>query len=205
MAKILEENTNIVILGTWNLGILTPEWFKEQFPEIVKEKEIPIEVALGVNSFRFVVNSIQINPSTNKLVLNPKKLDRKYFKISADLAVGIIDKLPHTPIFAVGNNISFLLENEKFKLFNDSRIQEHHEFYKSILKSSELDAWQMKDSLSFENYILNITYDYSKQKKIINFNYHYPIVNKGKIKDYLAEFPNNITKAEEILKELMEK
>ena len=63
MAKIIKENTNIIILGAWNLGILTPEWFKEQFPDIVKEKEIPIEVALGINSFRFIINNVQVRPS----------------------------------------------------------------------------------------------------------------------------------------------
>jgi hypothetical protein len=204
MPKLIEDNTNIVILGTWNLGILIPEWFKEQFPSVVKENEIPIEVALGAGSFRFIINGIQINPSPNRLILSPKKPDKEHYLLTSTIAVGVIDKLPHTPVFAVGFNMSYLLENQGIKVYNDSDLKKQKDFYKDTLKLGDLGICQMKHSLAFENYMLNITYSQSTNKKTIDFNYHYPIKNKGRIKDFLSEFPDKMTDSEQILTKVVE-
>jgi len=204
MLDLKVKSTNIIIIGSWNIAILIPDWFKENFPAIVKEKEIPVEVSIGANTFRFSINDIQIQTSPDKLVLSPLIQDLEHYQIATQLSIGITEKLHHTPILAIGNNISFLLEQENFILFNNDAIQEHQNFYKNILKSGQFNSWQIKDSFAFEDNILNLIYDINKQKKIMNFNFHYPITNKSKIKKFLTEFSSNIQKSKDILQTLVE-
>jgi len=39
----IKENPNIVIAGAWNLNILTPAWFAQEFPDLLKQKEVPAQ------------------------------------------------------------------------------------------------------------------------------------------------------------------
>ena len=54
------ENTNVVIVGAWNLSILTPDWLKSEFPNLVTPgQEIPLELSMGAQqSIRFEINEM---------------------------------------------------------------------------------------------------------------------------------------------------
>lgn len=61
MPATLLQNTSMVILGAWNIGILNPQWFKSQFPEFFPDPKITFEVALGSKyEIRFTTNNILI-------------------------------------------------------------------------------------------------------------------------------------------------
>ena len=201
--KIVNGSTNLFISGLWNIGILTPEWFREQFPEIIKEKVIPLQLSLKMNEFKFEINDMIINPSPQRLLIIAQKETVECYDKISDLSKKIHNKLPHTPIIAIGHNIKYELETENFILFDDTCINNFNEFYDQNIKSSTINSQQIKHSLSYENHILNITYDISKNKKYLSFNYHYDIKNKMKILDFLSEFSDNLAYSEKIYKKLV--
>lgn len=176
------QGCSIVILGSWNTRILIPPWlgqyiFKKESLEILfpMDPNFPIKVSDGENYL------IDIND--DKLQFTPKKLDDETLAIMGKGASTILEKLPHTPITAIGINFSFLETADKINIYNsidketlnlvesDDYINELKEFH--FLRSFEL-------SKNLDTRILNfkIVRKIESNEIQLDFNYHKNLNNK---------------------------
>lgn len=114
MARLLIQNSNLVIVGAWNPAIITPSWLRQQFPDLLPGDEVQAEfVVLPAVSMRFKLNDIQIDPSNGRLTLSAAIEDEGRFGLLPRLAYAISDRLPHTPVIAVGFNFVFRTQADR--------------------------------------------------------------------------------------------
>ncbi|OGJ90701.1 MAG: hypothetical protein A2487_15300 [Candidatus Raymondbacteria bacterium RifOxyC12_full_50_8] len=191
MPKLVLEKTNLIIVGAWNNAIIQPNWLSQYFPELIKEKEIPAEFVAGPTTFfRFIFNEFICEPRKGSLIFTPKKEGDAIFSFISQLALGIYDKLPHTPILAVGHNFVFHLEDkEHFALENELGGQKRN-IYKGIV-DQEVDFMQIKHTFSFPTNQLNLIYDLKASNKSLAMNYHYAVSKKDTVTSAINELKNN--------------
>ena len=192
-----KEYPNLVIVGVWNLGILTPQWYAKEFPDLIKQKEFPsLEIEIGTGASKISIEDIVINPSPGKLIFFSQNDNASKFELIEKLADGTVEKLKHTPIIALGHNISYFIDEKKFKLFELDMLDKCEDFYKNEASISALSSQKIIHSLSFEKFTLNLTYEFSRTKNSVSFNYHYEVSSIDEIKEYILDFRKNINNAE---------
>ena len=197
----LKEKPSLVIIGKWNQAILTHEWILKEFPGNFKQKETPIEYSFDINAFRFTIDNILIQPTSRSLILFAEKLEEKLYKKISGLASGIVDKLPHTPIIAIGHNIAYY--SKKVNFFNYSKLDDLQEEYKKKITTGVINSQQIKHSIEFEDHVLNLSFNINRKKCFIDFNYHYPIKSISNKTEIINKFKENIIHSKSLLKELM--
>ena len=196
-----ENSTNLVIKGSWNLGILTPEWFIKEFYQSYSQEKIPVELALGTNNIRFTIEDILIQPAQDRLNLFAKKEDKSIYESISNLAGKVFNKLPYTPIKAIGHNYGIKLsKNDTFKNLEGWNLDQLQDLYKNKTDSSAVNSVQIKHTIEYTDNLLNLTYSIDRSEKFLGFNFHYDIdINLStNIEDIIKEFPKNIEKAKEI-------
>ncbi len=200
-------STNLVLVGSWNVAILTPQWIAHHLPWLkVDGKAIPVEVALGIGQrLRFSVADVLIQPSPNRLDLVAKTEAEAVYDTIARIASSIVEKLPHTPITAVGHNVAFrLTAEEKIKKLQGVDLDDLQGFYRDVAGGSAVNQLQVKHAVDFSTYTLNITYMLEREQSVIDLNYHYVVGGGSDVRSMLSEFPKNIASAGEISQRLVE-
>ena len=199
-----KEYPNLVIVGIWNLGILTPQWYAKEFPDLIKQKEFSsVEIEIGTGALKIPVEDIVINPNPGKLIFFSQNDNASKFELIEKLAKGTVEKLPHTPITALGHNISYFTDEKKFRLFNPDILDKCEDFYKKEVSVSSLNTQRTIHSLSHENFTLNLTYEFTRKKNFVSFNYHYEVSGIDKIQEYILDFKKNIENSAEILQKIL--
>ena len=198
----IKDNANIVIVGAWNINIIKPAWFAKQFPQLKIGKEVSIEMEMNTGAFRFQVQKIKINPNPNKLVFFSDVDENENYDLMSEIATETVNKLQHTPIIAIGHNISFFTDNT-FVLFENDELNNYEEFYKKTASTVAFNSQEIKHSLAYENYILNLTYNINRQKGFIKFNYNYATSNYEKVMEYIKDFRKNIENSKTIFNKLV--
>ncbi len=200
----IKENASIVLVGSWNLSILTPAWFAKEFPQLKLGKEVPVEMEMSTGSIRFIAQQIKINPNPNKLIFFSDVDNSENYDLMSEIATETVNKLRYTPIMAVGHNISYFTD-DTFALFENYELDENEEFYKEAANTIALNSQEIQHALAYENYILNLTYNINRQRDFIKFNYNYTTSNNEKIIKYLRDFKENIEKSKIIYSKLVKK
>lgn len=200
----IKDHANIVIVGSWNLNILNPTWFAKEFPQLKIGKDVSVEMDITTGALRFIVQKIKINPNPNKLVFFSDVDENENYDLMSEIATETVNKLRHTPIIAVGHNISFFTDNT-FGLFENYELDKYQKFYKETADTIALNSQEIKHALAYENYVLNLTYSINRQRNSIKFNYNYTINNNERIIDYLRNFKENIENSKELYSKLVRK
>lgn len=201
---VFKEYPNLVINGMWNPGILTPQWYAKEFPDLIKQKEFPsIEIEIGTGALKIPLEDIIINPNPGKLIFFSQNDNVSKFELIEKLAAGTVEKLPYTPIIALGHNISYFIDEKKFKLFESDMLDKCEVFYKNEAAISALNSQKIMHPLSFEKFTLNLTYEFSRKRNSVSFNYHYEVSSIEKIKECILDFRKNIKQAEALMTKII--
>ena len=205
MPRLVEDQLNINMPGAWNTAILTPDWFRRQFPDWFREKEFQVQFLQNTQIgalVRFKFERVLIEPSSTQLIIRPVDAEGEDLNFTSELAAAIVRKLEHTPILAVGHNVHFeIAENEAFaieKFVNDEGL---NGFYESIGLKHRQNYY--RHSFSFEDHNLNITYDGIHVRRQIAFNFHYPTAVPEKIEQALMNFSEDFKQAKKYANELI--
>jgi hypothetical protein len=99
---------NIVVVGAWNLAILTPSGVARRLLQLEAGTPVEVHVALaGVGPIRVVYEQMMVMPSSDRLTVQPGSTDRNGMLRAAAIASRAITGLPETPVSAVGVNFRF--------------------------------------------------------------------------------------------------
>jgi len=205
MSEIILNNPNLMLVGPWNIGILTPTWLKKYFPKIITDDVIPVDVKIGaLPEFIFTIGDILITINNNRISFRSKIYNKETCDNIILLANGIVEKLHHTPILAIGHNLEYkLATEEKLNIFDNQKIENYSEFYSSFIQNGSLNSQQIRHSIAFEEKILNLSFKLEKSQKIIEFNYHYNINSSSDKNKIIKEFNDNISLSKTYLKKLI--
>jgi len=110
------ESANIVLFGNFNPYLITPQWLKEQSIWAADD----VQLALGAmqqDGVQFHGDGSAWYVSSDSLVISSTKLD------CGSVAVKILEKLPHTPLTAVGSNFEFQdsSDSTQYPVFDEIR------------------------------------------------------------------------------------
>jgi hypothetical protein len=182
------------MIGAWNPAIITPDWLKQQFPEIITGSEYETAyVAAPYPAIRYGIEGIFVDPSNGRLRLSPQKADRSRLELIPKLALAIYTRLSHTPIAAMGFNFAYRASaGERFAAFQFIRGHDQKGFYQELGLDRMIHA-QIKHSFISSKYQLNLRYDANEEPDKVSFNFHYPVSDVRRIKEALEAFGENLS------------
>ena len=197
------EECNLVMIGAWNPAIITPDWLKQQFPEIITGSEYETAyVAAPYAAIRYGIEGIFVDPSNGRLRLSPQKADRSRLELIPKLALAIYTRLLHTPIAAMGFNFAYRTSTgERFAALQFVREYDQKRFYQELGLDRMTHA-QIKHSFISSKYQLNLRYDANEEPDKLSFNFHYSVSDPRRIKEALEAFNENLVVSENLQKKL---
>jgi hypothetical protein len=106
----VDDKTTIVIAGSFNPAILSPQWIGKYVLDPPITDEFPVEVfaPLGPGpATRFNAPGLAYSPSFQGITFHLEGLDSAARQRVCDMAARILNLLPHTPVTGVGFNFGF--------------------------------------------------------------------------------------------------
>jgi hypothetical protein len=193
VATLLVHDSNLIIVGAWNPAIISPFWLHQQFPDLLPGEHFDAEFLVQPTvSVRFKINDIQIDPSNGRLTLSPATNDEERLRFLPRLAHAISERLPHTPVIAMGFNFVFRVEaNRRLAIdkFLDERGQ--GELYAGLGLATRTGR-QVTHSFALTQGMLNITYEYRPDETKVNFNFHHAVTGGQQVRDVLPSFAERL-------------
>jgi len=205
MSALIFGETSFVAVGAWNPAIIQPGWLHNQFPDIIKDAYVPIQIMSGMASgFRLEYSSFFIELNGVRLVFMPKNFDVSTFELIKKLALGIHEKLYHTPIFAAGNNFAFKLEGNEIFTLNEFEKEEDIRKLYSFNEGYSFVGKNMCHTIANKDCKVNINYIYTESANILSLNFDYsPPVNLVPMKTAAGKLEENFHEADNIRKLLV--
>jgi hypothetical protein len=95
----------IVIVGSWNVAILNPDWVAQ---EVFEQNQISVEVLFGPGQagFKLCSEFVQLIPSPDRIILSATSADG--IENAERAATRLLERLPVTPVTSIGVNFGFL-------------------------------------------------------------------------------------------------
>jgi hypothetical protein len=102
---------NVVIVGAWNLAILTPDGIRKRLFEAPDGTHVDVQVAIDRPApHRVHYNGLTVTPASNMLIVSVDNCDLRSLKEASTLAQKALDSLPETPLSAAGINFRYTIE-----------------------------------------------------------------------------------------------
>jgi len=196
--KLIEQN--IIVLGSLNPAILTPNWLaRDNVGVLTKGEKVTANISFGSNrptEFQGEKYHWSIDYAMLKVNISPEE-DPALLK---DFIVNVFSELKHTPVTAIGQNF----------LFEESSWPKEITFLSNELwKVSEKSKWGPIINLVHEVKIgngdkrnININLKNDLEKNLIRFNFHCDVTNTQEMTSFAKEIHENIKISEEILEEI---
>ena len=92
-----------VVLGRFNPHIISPPWLAQE-KIIVEGETVEAEIAVAGRAvaFRFKTGDLAWHVDYNQLIISTEKIAD-----TAAIAAKVVEKLPHTPLAAIGSNFRY--------------------------------------------------------------------------------------------------
>ena len=199
MTEVNENVATLVVVGTWNVSIFTPEWVKENVL-IGKDYQILFPVNI-MNSLKFVV------PNKYSLAVNGNRLE---FQLNDNCDVcskellepvrNVLRSLIHTPVSSFGINYVFKTIEQPGLL---STLPHTNEIKDAL--NSEVESTEVTRSIKLQDgNILNFKIYQKGQETNFDFNFSYVVNKIQTMLDILGD-DNIIISKRNVAKELLEK
>ncbi len=181
--------SNLVIIGAWNVSIINPPWLYDQFPNILKNKGECTTFIKMVPSTVYQYNFDQaiVELSSSRITLIPKSDNQKSLSFISRLGLSIYDRLPHTPVIAVGHNFIYKVGKKDalsiIKILEDRKA----EFFLNSINSDNIIEKEAKYSFAFTDHHLSISFIDKNDIISVSLNYHYPIESRLNIEKAIQD------------------
>jgi hypothetical protein len=103
--RVIVNALSIVLVGSWNKYIFTPEWLKGKLS--LDSIKMQIDVNDLSKPYRFSNDDFVIMPSWNNIIISPSKYTDDNLQQTNKVAFDIRNSLLETPIRAIGFNINY--------------------------------------------------------------------------------------------------
>jgi hypothetical protein len=182
--KLVEDQTTLVLVGSWNPAILSPTWIGRNILGLDQGQTFQVAMLLPVQGQggtpRLSFEGISITPAQNQLIFHLDPNDAAMVTKSLLVARRILETLPHTPMMAMGVNFTYEVDPLK----GDSPKAMGWANHTSDLLIDDPDAevlnrlWQV--GIATMGHMMNVTYRTDAQGATIAINHHYEL--EGSVK-----------------------
>lgn len=197
MTEVNENVATLVVVGTWNVSIFTPEWVKENVL-IGKDFQILFPVNI-MNSLKFVVpNKYSLAVNGNRLEFQLNDNSDVCSKELLEPVRNILRSLVHTPVNSFGINFVFKTNEQPGLL---STLPHTSEIKDSL--SSEMELTEVTRALKLQDGdLLNFKISQKGEEVIFDFNFSYTVNKIQGMLDILGD-DDIIIKKRKTAKELL--
>ncbi len=103
---------NVVIVGAWNVAILTPDGIRRRLFQLPDQATIEVDVAIDrLAPFRVRHDGLIVVPSSSMLEISTEVLDLPSLLKAGEIGVRALASLPETPLAAAGINVRYRLSD----------------------------------------------------------------------------------------------
>jgi hypothetical protein len=175
---------NIVILGAWNVAILTPSRIASRLFGL--EPGTPIEILVdteGRAPIRVKYDDIIIEPSPVRLAITPQTPNFESLGRCIAIAQKALSILPETPFSAIGLNLRFKLD-----VIPDALIEAGESIIDNKLSDEGyiLQDKELKRTIEWKDGVLNLNIQENKDSSaLIGLNYHKNSSSPTELSDWL--------------------
>lgn len=196
--QIKENSFSIVVVGRWNMYILTPQWIGENF---FKEEKVKLEVPFNLGlPFKYTseVHKVMFVPANNKVTFIALDSSEDCLNKMEEFVLKLVEALPVTPVSAAGINFGYVETNA------DAQLQRIFEFTDNNFLG-DYGCHETNSSINRRFIVRDrvLNFNMSKQDKKIDFdfNFHYEVSKTAEIKEKIRDkVIENKNIAEDILK-----
>ena len=101
------QSRDMVVVGRFNPHIINPEWLRRE--EICESRNVNVEFGFNLDErrgiFQFVIGDFRWQVTDSRLLISSRDEN------PSEMAAKVLEKLPHTPITAVGHNCLYRSES----------------------------------------------------------------------------------------------
>ncbi len=191
---------NVVVLGHWNRGILTPKGVATRLFKVAEGTPLQVEVPIdGLGPYRIRQDDVSVLVVGRTLEIFAETPDFETLQHAREIACRAIEGLPETPLTATGYNIRYQSEEIPAGLAHASACK-----LDEILadKDYKISTRKIARALPFEACVINLDVCFDKDDSTtIELNFHRESQDK---KDHLAWLRIPITKIEDEANKLRE-
>lgn len=166
------DETSVVLVGKWNPAILTSDWLKVHVFDNAEDFKCEMYFPINDTSLPIKINleHVELFADPIHLVAKPKAGGKDSFKHCFEVMRLIIEKLQHTPLLALGINVSFVDKDGDDKFaglveLNDSKVIDADTY---ALKNTNIIRSYL---LTKEQYTLNYAINYGAKEVAVKLNF----------------------------------
>lgn len=98
----------VVIVGSWNVAILTPKWVSASLFGLRDDIPVQVQVAFDrVAPVRILHDGIVVEPASDKLSVLPTEHTAAQLEKAGKIGQEALTQLPRTPVIAAGVNVRY--------------------------------------------------------------------------------------------------
>jgi len=179
----LKNYKNIVIIGTWNMAIFTPNWVNNYLIDGDENGEIPIDINFYGNriiSKIYNLGNYKIHISDEALALIANNTEPETYELLLDKAKSILSFFPHTIVTSIG--INFYIFDEIQKALPSMDIEDVN----LITKVDRYTFFSKKRTGEDLKPIIQVQVENHTDKQLYNFNYSFNLKNISEAKEVLS-------------------
>jgi hypothetical protein len=198
--RFVDSDNTVVILGSWNVSIFTPDWVKKYiFNDNIVKAEILLD---NIFSIHLTADDFQIFVSPNRLAITNKIKEDVTFEQIQEIVIKLSEYLPHTPVSAFGINFKVQVD-EKTKILEKANLP----FFKELEKKGTVD-YEIKYTVN-RGKSGQMTLSVSEKESICEFdvNFHFNIKKLADLKQTLSNDSESIldykTKTQSVISSLI--
>jgi hypothetical protein len=189
---------NVVIVGAWNIAILTPDGIAKRLFELPQGTPVQVEVPIDrPGPYRVLHDGLMVIPSSNQLEVAPQALELGSLQKASRVAQMALRALPETPVFAAGINIRY-----RFASLPDELIDLVKAPIDDVLSdtSFQIDGGLTKRSLALPPGILNLEIVQGKSADgSVSLNFHRESTAQTDLQAWLARVEEFFALSERVL------
>jgi hypothetical protein len=172
MSKLLYEQSNLIIIGSWNPAIIQHQWLKSEFPDLIDPDPLGAYLLQGnIQALLLEYIDFKVQVNQQNLIFTFKNIDDKTLDRVSNLAKGVYDKLKHTPISLAGCNFVYELELGDF--FSAGEGHEESERVEAELEDYQLLSREVRYGFSGLDHKINIHFKCVGALRSLQLNYDY--------------------------------
>lgn len=189
---------NVVIVGSWNEAILTPDGIRKRLYQLPEGTPVDVQVALDRPAPpRVHYDGLTVTPSSSVLIIAVDQCDLQSLKKACALATNALHSLPETPLTAAGINFRYRIEE-----LSDDLLQLIETAIDGSFSDSgyEIKRRRTNRSLGFQSGEINIELSQEQTTEgNLLLNFHLDSQALDRLEEWLSQVEEFFAKAQELL------
>jgi hypothetical protein len=177
-------NWNVIVIGSWNLAILSPDGIRRRLFELPDQSAIELEMAVDrPGFFRVGHGGILVSPTPVGLEVAMRVPNAESLARACALCQRALRALPETPVSAAGINIRY-----RFPEMPDNLFDLMHAPMDETLADAEfrVTATVVKKTLALAPGVVNVQMNYEGVVGALDFNFHRDSTTLNDLYDWLG-------------------